>query len=144
MKKILALLLAVSMVFALAACGNNEGAKKEDAPTGVKMNLETLPTSGIDYVLKTEFYSDYNRHNRCNQHRCYGRLCQRSSSMVQLKSKYHKCCNRRKCYIHRQLCLCESGKGCFGDYPIQNHRYRQLRIPGLFIPGNRPLQCNKM
>ena len=44
------------MVFALAACGNNDGAKKEDAPTGVKMNLETLPTSGIDYVLKTEFY----------------------------------------------------------------------------------------
>ena len=56
MKKILALLLAGSMVFALAACGNNDGAKKEDAPTGVKMNLETLPTSGIDYVLKTEFY----------------------------------------------------------------------------------------
>ena len=56
MKKILALLLVVSMVFALAACRNNDGAKKEDAPTGVKMNLETLPTSGIDYVLKTEFY----------------------------------------------------------------------------------------
>jgi hypothetical protein len=56
MKKILALLLAVSMVFALAACGNNDGAKKEDAPAGVKMNLETRPTSAIDYVLKTEFY----------------------------------------------------------------------------------------
>ena len=54
MKKILALLLAVSMVFALAACGNNDGAKKEDAPTGVKMNLETLH-QGLTMCLKQSF-----------------------------------------------------------------------------------------
>lgn len=49
MKKLLAFILAGIMVVSFVACG-------EKAPTGVKMQLETRPTYGVDHVIKSEFY----------------------------------------------------------------------------------------
>ena len=43
MKKIIAMLLAVVMVFALAACGGNSGSSAAPAPAAEKPAAEPLP-----------------------------------------------------------------------------------------------------
>ncbi len=63
MKKVLALILALCMVFALAACGGNSGGAKEEASGGkTKLNLWATGSDNVRQIFET-LVADFNSKN---------------------------------------------------------------------------------